>query len=158
MTTTPPNLKPLATNRKALHDYHIEERCEAGISLLGTEVKALREGRANLQDSFARIEREEIILHHCHIPPYSHGAGANHDPLRPRRLLLHREEINRLAGRVQQKGLTLVPLQLYLKKGRVKVELALARGKQRGDKRETLRRKTAEREMERAMKRARRER
>ncbi|MEW6325443.1 MAG: SsrA-binding protein SmpB [Nitrospirota bacterium] len=148
--------KPLVTNRKAFHDYFIEERYEAGISLRGTEVKALREGQATLQDSFARIEDGQVILHHCHISPYSHGAGADHEPLRPRTLLLHREEIKRLMGKVQQKGYTLVPLQLYLKKGRVKVELGLAKGKQRGDKRETLRRKTAEREMEKAMKRERR--
>ena len=148
--------KPLATNRKAFHDYLIEERYEAGIALWGTEVKALREGQANLQDSFARIEDGNVVLHQCHISPYSHGARENHDPLRPRRLLLNRDEINRLAGKVQQKGLTLVPLQFYLKKGRIKVELALARGKQRGDKRETLRRKVAEREVERAMKRERR--
>ena len=156
MTTGPG--KPLASNRKAWHDYFIEERYEAGISLTGTEVKALREGRANLQDSFARIEDHEVILRQCHISPYSHGGHENHDPLRPRKLLLHRSEINRLAGRLQQRGVTLVPLQLYLKQGRIKVELGLARGKQRGDKRETLRRKVAEREVERAMKPGRRER
>jgi SsrA-binding protein len=150
--------KPLATNRKAWHEYFIEERYEAGISLTGTEVKALREGRANLQDSFARIEDNEVILRQCHISPYSHGGRENHDPLRPRKLLLRREEINRLIGRLQQRGLTLVPLQFYLKRGRIKVELGLARGKQRGDKRETLRRKVAEREVERAMKQERRER
>jgi len=156
MTTEPS--KPLATNRKAWHDYFIDERYEAGISLTGTEVKALREGRANLQDSFARIENNEVILRQCHISPYSHGGRENHDPLRPRKLLLRREEINRLIGRLQQRGLTLVPLQFYLKQGRVKVELGLARGKQRGDKRESLRRKVAEREVERAMKPGRRER
>jgi len=149
---------PIATNRKALHDYFIEERYEAGLVLLGTEVKALREGKVNLQDSFARIEDGNIVLHQCHISPYSHGARENHEPLRPRRLLLNRDEINRLSGKVQQKGLTLVPLSLYFKRGRAKVELALARGKQRGDKRETLRRKVAEREVERAMKQSRRER
>lgn len=154
--TDQPHSKPLATNRKAFHDYFIDERYEAGISLRGTEVKALREGRANLQDSFARVEHDEVILYQCHISPYSHGGRDNHDPLRPRKLLLHRDEINRLMGKVQQRGWSLVPLQLYLKKGRIKVELALARGKQRGDKRETLRRKVAKREMERAMKRARR--
>jgi len=149
---------PVASNRKALHDYFIEERYEAGIALLGTEVKALRERQVNLQDSFARIEDGNVVLHHCHISPYSHGARENHDPLRPRQLLLNRDEINRLAGKVQLKGLTLVPLSLYFKRGRAKVELGLARGKQRGDKRETLRRKTAEREVERAMKQQRRER
>jgi len=158
VTAEPAAVTPVATNRKAWHDYFIEERYEAGISLTGTEVKALREGRANLQDSFARIEHDEVILRQCHISPYSHGGRENHDPLRPRKLLLRREEISRLAGRLQQRGLTLVPLQFYLKKGRIKVELGLARGKQRGDKRETLRRKVAEREVERAMKRERRER
>jgi len=134
----------IALNRKATHDYFIEERYEAGLALLGTEVKALREGQVNLQDSFARIEDGNVVLHQCHISPYSHGARENHDPLRPRRLLLNRDEINRLAGKVQLKGLTLVPLSLYFKRGRAKVELGLARGKQRGDKRETLRRKAAE--------------
>jgi SsrA-binding protein len=148
----------LATNRKAWHDYFIEERYEAGISLTGTEVKALREGRANLQDSFARIEQDEVVLRQCHISPYSHGGLGNHDPLRPRKLLLRREEISRLTGRLQQRGLTLVPLRFYLKNGRIKVELGLARGKQRGDKREALRRKVAEREVERAMKQRQRER
>ncbi len=158
MTDKEPGHKPIISNRKAFHDYFIEERYEAGISLRGTEVKALREGQATLQDSYARIENGEIKLYHCHISPYSHGAGADHDPLRPRTLLLHREEIKRLMGKVQQKGFTLIPLQLYLKKGRVKVELGLAKGKQRGDKRETLRKKAASREMEKAMKRERRER
>jgi len=158
MTAEKPAMVPIATNRKALHDYFIEERYEAGLALLGTEVKALREGQVNLQDSFARIEDGNVVLHQCHISPYSHGARENHDPLRPRRLLLNRDEINRLAGKVQLKGLTLVPLSLYFKRGRAKVELGLARGKQRGDKRETLRRKAAEREVERAMKQSRRER
>jgi len=156
MTAEKPAMVSVATNRKALHDYFIEERYEAGLALLGTEVKALREGKVNLQDSFARIEDGNVVLHQCHISPYSHGARENHDPLRPRRLLLNRDEINRLAGKVQQKGLTLVPLSLYFKRGRAKVELALARGKQHGDKRETLRRKVADREMEKAMKRERR--
>jgi SsrA-binding protein len=157
MSAEPAAVTSVATNRKAWHDYFIEERYEAGISLTGTEVKALREGRANLQDSFARIEGGNVVLHHCHISPYSHGARENHDPLRARQLLLNRDEINRLAGKVQLKGLTLVPLSIYFKRGRAKVELGLARGKQRGDKRETLRRKTAAREVEKAMKQARRE-
>ena len=148
--------KPVATNRKAFHDYFIDERFEAGIALRGTEVKSLRDGKVTLQDSFVRIEQDEAILYQCHIQPYSHGARDNHEPLRPRKLLLHREELNRLAGKVQQKGWTIVPLAIYFKRGRAKVELALARGKQHGDKRETLRRKVAEREMERAMKRERR--
>jgi SsrA-binding protein len=158
MTADQPQHKPIATNRKAYHDYFVEERYEAGISLLGTEVKSLREGKANLQDSFARIEQDEVVLHHCHINPYSHGGISNHEPLRPRRLLLHRDEINRLAGKVQQRGWSLVPLQLYFKRGRAKIELALVRGKRQHDKRETLRRKVADREVERAMKQQRRER
>lgn len=158
MTAEKAEVVPVATNRKALHDYFIEERYEAGLVLLGTEVKALREGQVNLQESFARIEDGNVVLHQCHISPYSHGASENHDPLRPRRLLLNRDEIHRLSGKVQLKGLTLVPLSLYFKRGRAKVELGLARGKQRGDKRETLRRKAAEREVERAMKQGRRER
>jgi len=157
MTAEPAAVKPIATNRKAWHDYFIEARYEAGISLTGTEVKALREGRANLQDSFARIEHDEVILCQCHISPYSHGGRENHDPLRTRKLLLRREEISRLAGKLQQRGWTLVPLQFYLKHGRIKVELGLARGKQLSDKRETLRRKMAAREVEQAMKQARRE-
>jgi len=141
-----------ATNPKAFHDYHIEEKFEAGIVLVGTEVKALREGRVNLRDSFARIEGNEVFLHHCHISPYSHGNIANHEPLRVRKLLLNRNEISKLIGKTQQRGYTLVPLKIYFKKGRAKVELALAIGKQAGDKRETLRRKIAEREIQKAFK------
>ncbi|MBI2812231.1 MAG: SsrA-binding protein SmpB [Candidatus Melainabacteria bacterium] len=141
-----------ATNPKAFHDYHIEEKYEAGIVLVGTEVKALREGRANLRDSFARIEGNEVFLYHCHISPYSHGNIENHEPLRVRKLLLNRNEISKLIGKTQQRGYTLVPLKIYFKKGRAKVELALAIGKQAADKRETLRRKIAEREIQKAFK------
>lgn len=143
----------VATHSRAFHDYFIEERFEAGMVLQGTEVKSLREGRANLRDSFARVEDGEVFLLHCHISPYSHGNIANHDPLRVRKLLLNRKEINRLYGKTQQRGYTLVPLRIYFnKRGNAKVELGLGRGKQAGDKRETLKRKIAQREMERAMK------
>jgi len=144
--------KVFARNRKARFDFHIEERFEAGIALTGTEVKSIREGRANLRDSYADIEGSDVILRQCHISPYEPGNRFNHDPLRPRRLLLHRAEIRRLLGKVQEKGLTLVPLSLYQKGRRIKVELALARGKKGPDRREDLRRRTAEREMEQAQK------
>jgi SsrA-binding protein len=143
--------KVVATNRKAFHDYAIEEKFEAGMVLKGTEVKAMREGRVNLRDSYASVDGNEVILHHCHISPYSHGNIMNHDPLRPRKLLLHRKEINKLLGRTQQKGLTLVPLRIYFtSRGFAKVELALARGKKQYDRREEIREREADREMERA--------
>ena len=145
-----------ATNPKAFHDYHIEEKYEAGIVLVGTEVKALREGRVNLRDSFARIEGNEVFLHHCHISPYSHGTDANHDPERDRKLLLHRREIARLAGKIAERGLTLVPLRLYFKKGRAKIELGLARGKKLHDKRSALREREVRREMDKAIRASRR--
>lgn len=143
----------VATNRKARHDYHVEETYEAGLVLTGTEVKALREGRANLRDSFARIERGEVFLYNAHISPYSHGNRWNHEPTRTRKLLLHKDEIRRLAGKVQQQGLTLVPLELYFnERGVAKVLLALARGKKLWDKRRDIARREAEREAERAVK------
>ena len=141
----------VATNKKAFHDYFIEETWEAGIALKGTEVKSLREGKVSLRDSYARIEGGEAFLH-CHISPYSHGNILNHEPDRKRKLLLHREELNRLLGQTQQKGYTLVPLKIYFKKGKAKVEIGLARGKQAPDKRETLKRKEAKREIDRAIK------
>jgi SsrA-binding protein len=145
--------KVVATNRKAFHDYHIEERYEAGMALQGTEVKAMREGRVNLRDSFARVDHNEVILHNCHISPYSHGNIMNHDPLRPRKLLLHRKEINKLIGRTQQKGLTLVPLRVYFSpKGKAKVELGLGKGKHEYDRREDIKDREARRDVERAMK------
>ena len=117
----------VATNRKAFHDYAIEEKLEAGIVLRGTEVKSLREGKVNLRDSYASVDHEEVILHNCHITPYSHGNIMNHDPLRPRKLLLHRKEISKLLGKTQQKGLTIVPLRIYFSpRGKAKVEIALA--------------------------------
>jgi SsrA-binding protein len=146
----------LSTNRKAFYDYMIEEKVEAGIVLLGTEVKALREGRLNLKESYAAIINGKAILHNCHIGTYSHGNLMNHEPLRPRTLLLHKKEIERLTEKVQQKGLTLVPLRLYFnEKGRVKLEIALARGKKTYDRRETIKKREAGREIDRAMKESR---
>jgi len=145
--------KVVATNRKAFHDYAIQEKLEAGIVLKGTEVKSLREGRVNLRDSYASVDHGEVVLHHCHISPYSHGNIMNHDPLRPRRLLLHRREISKLLGKTQQKGLTLIPLRIYFSsKGRAKVEIALAKGKKQYDRREAIKAREAGREVERAMK------
>ncbi|MDZ4383639.1 MAG: SsrA-binding protein SmpB, partial [Thermodesulfovibrionia bacterium] len=134
---------------KAYHDYFIEETCEAGITLLGTEVKSLREGKANLKDSYALIKGNEIFLLNCHISPYSHGNIQNHDPLRTRKLLLHRKEINKLWGKLTQKGLTLIPLKIYFKKGKAKVEIGLCKGKKQYEKREVLKEKEARREIER---------
>ena len=142
----------IADNRKAFHDYHILDRWEAGIALLGTEVKAIREGRVNLRDSFARVDRGEVWLENVHISPYSHRGYADHAERRSRKLLLHRHEIRKLAGQVAEKGMTLVPLQLYLKGGRVKVLVGLAKGKQAHDKRETIRRREADRETRAALK------
>jgi SsrA-binding protein len=146
--------KIVATNRKAFHDYEIGDKFEAGIMLKGTEVKSLRDGRVNLKDSYASVNaRGELMLHNCHISPYSHGNIMNHDPLRSRKLLLHRKEINKLMGQTQQKGLTLVPLRVYFSpRGYAKVELALARGKKHHDRRESIKEREAGREMERAMK------
>lgn len=145
--------KVVATNRKAFHDYTIEEKLEAGIVLRGTEVKSLRDGRVNLRESYASVDGGEVVLHHCHISPYSHGNIMNHDPLRPRKLLLHRKEISRLLGQTQQKGLTLIPLRVYFSpRGQAKVEIALARGKKQYDRREAIKEREAGREVERAMK------
>ena len=144
--------KSVATNKKAYHDYFILDKYEAGIVLLGTEVKAIREGRLNLKDSYALVQRGEMFLLNCHISPYSHGNRENHDPTRTRKLLLHEKESRKLIGKTQEKGLTLVPLRVYLKRGKVKVELGVARGKKMFDKRETERRKEADREASAAMK------
>jgi len=146
----------IADNRKARHDYHILETYEAGVALLGTEVKAIREGRVNLRDSYARTEGGEVWMMNVHISPYSHRGYADHAETRQRKLLLHRHEIRKLIGRTAEKGLTLVPLQMYFKNGRVKVLVGLARGKQAHDKRETIRRREADRETRTAMKIARR--
>jgi SsrA-binding protein len=145
--------KIIAVNRKARRDYEIIESFEAGMVLKGTEVKSLREGRLSFKDSYARIENGEVFLVNAHISPYSHGNIQNHDPLRERKLLLHKSEIRRLVGKTEQKGLTLVPLKAYFAQGHAKVELALARGKRQSDKRETIKRRDAEREMERELKR-----
>ncbi len=145
--------KVLVTNRKAYHDYFIEEKFEAGIMLQGTEVKSLREGRVNLQDSYASVKGDEVFLHHCHISPYSHGNIMNHEPLRTRKLLLHRKEIDKLLGKTKQQGLTLIPLRIYFsKRGLAKVELGLAKGKKQHDRRESIKTREASREVERAMK------
>ena len=146
----------IADNRKARHDYHILETYEAGIALLGTEVKAIREGRVNLRDSYARTESGEVWMMNVHISPYSHRGYADHAETRQRKLLLHRHEIRKLIGRTAEKGLTLVPLQMYFKNGRVKVLVGLARGKQAHDKRETIRRREVDRETRSAVKAARR--
>ncbi len=144
--------KVLCSNRKAYHDYHIEESLESGIELKGTEIKSLREGKANLKDSYAVLKDGEIFLIGCHISPYSHGNIYNHEPLRTRKLLLHREEIRKLTGKVTQRGFTLIPVRIYLSKGRAKVEIALARGKKLFDKRETIKEKDLRRESEKALK------
>jgi SsrA-binding protein len=144
--------KLICQNRKAWHNYFIEDKYEAGIALLGTEVKSLRDGKANLGDSYAKIKGGEVFLVDAHISAYRFGNRFNHDPLRSRKLLLHRKEIRRLIGKVQEKGLTLIPLRLYFSDGRAKVELGLAKGKKLFDKRENLKRKTMEREMERGRK------
>jgi SsrA-binding protein len=144
--------RPIAENRKARHDYHILETWEAGVALLGTEVKAIREGRVNLRDSYARTEGGEVWMMNVHISPYSHRGYADHVETRQRKLLMHRHEIRKLIGRTVEKGLTLVPLEMYFKKGRVKVLIALAKGKQAHDKRETIRRREADRETRAAVK------
>src|SRR5438552_12475386 len=142
----------IAENRKAFHDYHILETFEAGVALLGTEVKAIREGRVNLRDSFARVEDGEAYLYNVNISPYSHRGYADHEPLRRRKLLLKRAEIRKLIGKTVEKGMTLVPVRMYFKKGRVKVAVSLAKGKKEYDKRETVKRRDAERETRAAIK------
>ena len=142
----------VADNRKALHDYHVLETFEAGIALLGTEVKGIREGRANLRDAYARVERGEVWLYNVHINPYSHRGYVDHDPKRKRKLLLHKVEIRKLIGKTVEKGLTLVPLRMYFKRGRIKVAISLVKGKQMHDKRETIRRREVDRETRAAVK------
>jgi SsrA-binding protein len=141
--------KILCANRKARYDYHIEETFEAGVVLLGSEVKSIRQGRANLRDGYAAFEGGELFLHNCHISPYEQASQFNLDPLRARKLLMHRTEIERLRGKVEQKGLTLVPLSLYLKGPHVKVSLALARGKKEYDRRDDIKQREADREVAR---------
>lgn len=144
--------KTLAENRKARHDYFIEESFEAGIELVGTEVKSIRAGRANLKDSYADIVNGEVFVRNMHISPYEHGNIYNRDPLRDRKLLMHKSEISRLLGFTAQKGYTLVPLSLYLKNGRVKVNLAVAKGKKDYDKRDAMLEKAAKIDIDRQMK------
>ena len=144
--------KIIVDNRKAKHDYFLVEKFEAGIVLVGTEVKSLRAGRANLKDSYAQIDDGELYLYNMHISPYEHGSFSNVDPTRKRKLLMHKREIMRLLGKVKEKGLTLVPTKLYFSNGRVKVEIALAQGKKLHDKRATQKEKDAKREIDKAMK------
>jgi SsrA-binding protein len=149
----PSGIKLVAQNKKAYHDYFIEETLEAGIALTGTEVKSIRAGRVNLRDSYATVEKGELFLVGTHISPYEQGNIYNHDPLRTRKLLVHGRELRRLYGKVQVAGYTLVPTKLYFKDGRAKVEIGLAKGKALYDKRQTLAKKEAERDMERAFRR-----
>lgn len=145
-------MKLVCQNRKAYHDYQIEETVEAGIALLGTEVKSLRDGKANLKDSYVLIKDGEAFLLNCHISPYSHGNILNHDPLRTRKLLMHREEIDKLSGKASIKGYTLIPLKIYFKDSFAKVEIGVAKGKRLFEKRETIKEREAKREIERALK------
>ncbi|MDI6890206.1 MAG: SsrA-binding protein SmpB [Thermodesulfovibrionales bacterium] len=145
-------MKIVCQNRKAYHDYHIEETLEAGIVLLGTEVKSLREGKANLKDSYVIVKDDEVFLLNCHISPYSHGNITNHDPLRTRKLLLYKREIERLRGRSLQKGYTLIPLKMYFKDSYAKVEIGIAKGKRLYERREKIKEREAKRTIERVMK------
>jgi SsrA-binding protein len=142
----------IAENRKAFHDYHLLESFEAGVVLLGTEVKAIREGRVNLRDSFARVEDGEVYLYNVNISPYSHRGYSDHEPLRRRKLLLHKDEIRKLIGKTIERGMTLVPVRMYFKKGRVKVAVSLAKGKKDYDKRETIKKRETDRETRAAVK------
>jgi SsrA-binding protein len=144
-------MKDIATNRQARHRYHFLETWEAGLVLTGTEVKALREGKAQIKDGYASVRDSEVWLHNVHIPPYGPAARENHDPERSRKLLMHRREIERLIGKTREKGLTLVPTRIYFRDGRAKVEIALAKGKDVGDKRQAIKEREMKREMERAI-------
>ncbi|WP_307336923.1 SsrA-binding protein SmpB [Caldalkalibacillus uzonensis] len=143
-------IKVVAQNKKASHDYYIEDTYEAGIVLTGTEIKSIRAGKVNLKDSFARIKNGEVFLMNMHISPYEQGNRFNHDPLRTRKLLLHKREINKLIGLTKEKGYALIPLKIYLKRGLAKIDLAVAKGKKLYDKRETMKKRDAQREIERA--------
>ena len=149
-----PQDKVFATNRKAYHDYHVLESLEAGLALTGTEIKSVRAGRVNLREGYARVQDGEIWLYNTHISPYEQGNRYNHEPTRPRKLLLHKGEIGRLTGKSQEQGLTLVPLRMYERRGHAKVELAVVRGKRQYDKREAIARRDAQREVDRAVKEA----
>jgi SsrA-binding protein len=142
----------IAENRKARHDYHLIETFEAGVALVGTEVKAIREGRVNLRDSFARVQGGDVYVHNVHIGAYSSRGYADHEPLRPRKLLLHRHEIRKLIGKTTERGMTLVPVQMYFKTGRVKIAISLAKGKKDHDRRETIKRREIDRETRAAVK------
>jgi SsrA-binding protein len=146
------NIKVVTENRKARHDYHILETYEAGMELKGTEVKSLRSGKANLKDSYAQVENGELYIFNMHISPYEQGNRFNVDPVRPRKLLMHKKEIMRLLGKTKEKGLTLVPLKVYFTRGRAKIELALAQGKKLYDKREAAAERSAKRDIEKAIK------
>jgi SsrA-binding protein len=148
-------IKTVATNRKAYHDYHIQDSIEAGITLTGTEIKSIRTGRINLRDAFVRPEKDELWLLNAHIARYEPGSYLSHEPTRPRKLLLHRKQIDNLISKVQEKGFTLVPLKLYIKNDIAKVEVALAKGKRQYDKREAITRRETERELRRVIKRQR---
>jgi SsrA-binding protein len=141
----------VATNRQARFRYHLLDKWEAGLVLTGTEVKALRDGKATIKDGYASLRDGEVWLHNVHIPPYGPASRENHEPERPRKLLMHRREIERLTGKTREKGLTLVPTRLYFSRGRAKVEIALARGKDVGDKRQTIKEREMKREMDRAV-------
>ena len=143
--------RTIAENRKARHDFFVEETYEAGVALTGTEIKSLRAGKVNLRDSYAQVKDGEMWLFNVHIAPYDQAGYATHDPTRPRKLLLHRKEINRLAGAITEKGLTIVPLRVYLKNNRAKVEIALARGKKLYDKRVAIAERDSRRDVERAL-------
>jgi len=143
------SIKTIATNRKARHEFHIEERLEAGLSLTGTEVKSLRNGKANLGEAFCAADSGEMYLHQCHIAPYDHGNRQNHEPMRRRKLLMHRREIEKFAVAAQQKGYTIVPLSLYFKDGKAKVEIGLAKGKKLYDKRHDIAERETKRRLER---------
>lgn len=146
------HIKIITKNRKARHNFFIEDTYEAGMVLLGTEVKSLRLGRANLKDSYARIKKGEVFVHQIHISAYPFAFYGNHDPLRKRKLLLHKDEIKKLYGKVNEKGLSLIPLKLYFQNGKVKLTIALAKGKRKYDKRETIRRRDEKRDLERSEK------
>jgi SsrA-binding protein len=146
------HIKIIADNRKARHDYFIEDKVEAGLVLKGTEVKSLRQGRASLKDAYARIKKGEAYVHQMHISPYPFAYYDNHDPLRPRKLLLHRHEIKKLTGKLNERGYALIPLRLYFREGKVKALLGLAKGKRKHDKRETIRRRDQKRDLDRQRK------
>lgn len=145
-------IKTVATNRKAYHDYHLQDNVEAGITLTGTEIKSIRAGRVNLRDAYVRPEKDELWLVNVHIARYEQASYLSHEPTRPRKLLLHRKQINNIISKLQEKGFTLVPLRLYIKNDIAKVEIALAKGKRQYDKRETITRRETERELRRVMK------